>query len=74
MTMVVEGQELVSLKLQIVELETVMAAAGQHLAGQDAMVVNFTVDDMIIKDLKVCASPHGSQSAGQQARHLFHCH
>ena len=55
--MIVEGQELVSLKMQSTELQMQMAPDGVSGSTHHALVVRVTVEDMIIKDLQVASLP-----------------
>lgn len=54
--MIVEGRELVALKLQGAEVHTEVAATGLTSPPHHALVVRVTVEDMIIKDLQVSSS------------------
>ena len=51
--MIVEGRELVSLKLQGAELETHMVAEQAISTAHHALMVRLNVEDIIIQDLQV---------------------
>ena len=52
-TMIVEGRELVSLKLQSAALQVETSATIQAHAPLHALVIRLTVEDMVIEDLQV---------------------
>ena len=71
MNMIVEGRELVGLKLQGAEAQVAVAASGPgRPVVHESTSAMLTVEDMVIEDLQVCVAPYAwhSMTKGQQKR------